>query len=261
LELNEFCFEGDTLVVCSEGADDVRDIEDRPALREIQDLKVGDLVLSRSEVTGETALKRIVKIHERRALLWGIAFNEGPLARARRGGSETIRATGDHPFWVEGKGWTPVHELQPGDRLCTYEDDPTTIERTSTPEERAVFHGYSIPHAYPVYNLEVEDFNTYFVGTFAARVHNCDNLKKANPEVVLPLDVRVLDPAVASNPKAIGSPFHLSTAELEAARHGIGAALGSFVAQRRTVFSICNGGASGKRAKTHFAASPPRRLL
>jgi hypothetical protein len=32
---------------------------------------------------------------------------------------EDIRASADHPFWVQDRGWQAVCELEPGDRLAT----------------------------------------------------------------------------------------------------------------------------------------------
>ncbi|MDY3562331.1 HINT domain-containing protein [Gemmata sp. JC673] len=35
------------------------------------------------------------------------------------GGGERIRTTPEHPFWVDGKGWTAAGSLAAGDRIAT----------------------------------------------------------------------------------------------------------------------------------------------
>lgn len=34
-------------------------------------------------------------------------------------GDEVIEATAEHPFWLDGKGWTEVKDLKVGDFLVT----------------------------------------------------------------------------------------------------------------------------------------------
>ena len=82
-----------------------------------------------------------------------------------RVGSVAIRTSPEHPFWVEGRGWTSADELVEGDRLHTYEGD-TVILGSVTP----------LPEMVPVYNLRVQEYHTYFVGSrlwgFAVWAHN-----------------------------------------------------------------------------------------
>jgi hypothetical protein len=48
-----------------------------------------------------------------------------------------------------------------------------------------------VAYTAPVFNLEVEDFNTYFVGTPGIWVHNCNNvtpnINPANVDTVSPI--------------------------------------------------------------------------
>ncbi|MDM1247859.1 hypothetical protein HX005_10715 [Acinetobacter sp. R933-2] len=66
----------------------------------IQELKVGDMVLSLSESgEGETAYKRVVntfKSAEKKELM---------------GGLFDIFCTDDHPFWEIGRGWVPLKDM------------------------------------------------------------------------------------------------------------------------------------------------------
>ena len=78
---------------------------------------------------------------------------------------EIIETTEDHPFWVEGQGWTSAKLLQPGD-VVRLKDGSTQcvddIEIVELPEGEYV----------AVYNFEVADFHTYFVSDYDVLVHN-----------------------------------------------------------------------------------------
>jgi hypothetical protein len=71
-----------------------------------------------------------------------------------RVGDELVRTTANHPFHVRGRGWTPAGDLRPGDELRTHEGTWLTMTALSDPGP-----------VEPVYNLQVEDGHTYFVGT------------------------------------------------------------------------------------------------
>lgn len=88
LEFKSTCFAKGTLVHTNKG------------LVPIQELKVGDMVLSLSENgEGETAYKRVVntfKSVEKKELM---------------GGLFGIFCTYDHPFWEIGRGWVPFKDM------------------------------------------------------------------------------------------------------------------------------------------------------
>ena len=78
---------------------------------------------------------------------------------------ETIETTREHPFWVEGQGWTKAKSLNEGDLLRDANGNNITINRVDIvplPENQ-----YTL-----VYNLEVADFHTYFVSDSDILVHN-----------------------------------------------------------------------------------------
>ena len=82
-----------------------------------------------------------------------IRFTYSPAHYAKFGDDDIpVLATEEHPFWVEGKGWTSVRDLQPGDELLTWGGDQATVTSVRLDVYRE-----------SVYNLEVEDFHTYFV--------------------------------------------------------------------------------------------------
>ena len=80
-------------------------------------------------------------------------------------GGQTIQSTTEHPFFVQDKGWTEAQELQPGDLLSTSEGRWVAIESIHRDRQPA-----------PVYNLTVDYWHTYFLGTpawgFDIWVHN-----------------------------------------------------------------------------------------
>lgn len=107
-------------------------------------LREGDEVLARSESDPQGALeyKRVEEIFRTVAAIWHLHV-----------AGQVVRTTSEHPFWVVGKGWTPAHELAPGDLLLSRENRRMVVEE-------CMDAGYDET----VYNCRVADFATYFVG-------------------------------------------------------------------------------------------------
>ena len=77
---------------------------------------------------------------------------------------DELRVTGEHPFWIYGQGWVPAKRLKPGDRVSSINGGTVVIQSVR-----------SLAHRAKVYNLNVEDFHTYHVGSQRLLVHNtCD---------------------------------------------------------------------------------------
>lgn len=74
-----------------------------------------------------------------------------------------ITTTTNHPFYVEEKGWVAAGDLEFGDTLVTADGDE--VEVTEIELER-------LDEPILVYNLEVEEYHTYFVGNSRVLVHN-----------------------------------------------------------------------------------------
>ncbi|AIQ14924.1 hypothetical protein PDUR_25855 [Paenibacillus durus] len=133
------CFVGGTKVQTDEG--------EKP----IEKIEVGDKVLSKDEVTGEVAYKVVTA-----------TFNhESDEIYKIHVGDQVIESTYNHPFYVEGKGWTFVKDLKPGDLLV--QSDGNTLKIDSIEVERK--------HV-TVYNMTVDEFHTYFVSGLGIWVHN-----------------------------------------------------------------------------------------
>ena len=78
-------------------------------------------------------------------------------------GGEVIRCTDTHPFQVKDKGWVKAENLQPGDLVYDKDWNTTPVERIGI---------ILLPEPVEVYNFEVEDCHTYYVGNGCWLVHN-----------------------------------------------------------------------------------------
>ena len=122
----------------------------------IEDLQPGDLVWSRDGQSGEEGYRPIERTFvtpDQELLALSLEDASGAI--------ETLEVTAPHPFRVDGRGWVAAGELEPGDQVIAADGGRLSVAgaeetgRTST-----------------VYNVEVEDFHTYFVGQSGAWVHN-----------------------------------------------------------------------------------------
>ncbi len=152
----------------------------------IEWIGVGTQVLTRNEVTGEQGYRKVVRAMERRVKqVYLVRFVTDGHTDVLH--TDILSVTPEHPFWVNGIGWVKAGNLQAGQELeiC----DPDWREPVDRPggREGALAQKLSggrwtakvvsvMPdeheHERTVYNFEVEDFHTYFVGPFGVWVHN-----------------------------------------------------------------------------------------
>jgi len=122
----------------------------------IEELRVGDLILSRSEFDPNGPIQ--AKVVEE------VFIRTGRVLHLHLGG-QVIGTTSEHPFFVEGRGWVPAGHLQPGNRVATLSGEWCMVEE-----------GFDTGLFAKVYNLRIADHHTYFVGEehwgFAAWAHN-----------------------------------------------------------------------------------------
>ncbi len=181
-------------------------------LKPIEQIKVGDLVLSKHESgQGERAYKRVSKtfVHEDRAF---ILLSIGEM--------HSLAVTPEHPIWVQGKGWKKAADIKwkwpalklellsqensevvGNHRLFVTENpgiawvpgeggrewhiaygahvDIATMIFGQEPVLNTIYDPEKRPYVKPehlfranVYNIEVEDFHTYYVGEVGVWVHN-----------------------------------------------------------------------------------------
>ena len=125
--------------------------------KSIEDICIGDKVYAYNEETGEIALKSVVNtfVNEATELVHVFVNNE------------EIICTNEHPFYSPVKGWIEACQLRAGDILVSLNGEYIIVEQ--------VQHEI-LESPIKVYNFEVEDFHTYFVGNGdGVLVHNqCD---------------------------------------------------------------------------------------
>ncbi|MCS1350866.1 DNRLRE domain-containing protein [Mechercharimyces sp. CAU 1602] len=141
LKTPEMCFVAGTLILTSDG--------EKP----IEEIEVGDKVLSKNEKTGEMEYKEVTQLFQREVDEIYEVHVDG----------EMIETTDEHPFWVKGQGWMSAQDLQTGDELETSEGDFLSVEKVIRKKQE---------NPVKVYNFEVADFHTYFVSDLHVFVHN-----------------------------------------------------------------------------------------
>ena len=119
----------------------------------IEEIKAGDMVWAENPETGEKELKEVVQtfVNETTELIY------------IQVGSEEIVTTPEHPFYSPIKGWIAACKLRTGDILVLQNGKYVTVEKVQHEILEAPI---------TVYNFEVADFHTYYVGKNAVLVHN-----------------------------------------------------------------------------------------
>ena len=123
----------------------------------IDEIRAGDRVWSYNVETGERSLKVVKEVFVRE--------NDELLHIETSRGA--IDATTSHPFYVVGKGWVAAGDLAVGDSIQAISGDAGVV--TGLELEK-------LDRPISVYNLDVEDFHSYFVAD-GVLVHNagCNN--------------------------------------------------------------------------------------
>lgn len=133
----------------------------------IEQIKAGDIVYSFDEDT-ELVSENIVEEVFVRETTELVNINVG---------SEAIRSTPDHPFYVPKKGFTNAAELRAGDILLSINGNYVIIEKIQHEILEAPIS---------VYNFRVANDHTYFVGNNRVGVHNA----KYNPGANKPSNLK-----------------------------------------------------------------------
>ena len=128
----------------------------------IEEIKVGDMVWSENPETGKKELKEVVQtfVNETTELIYVYV------------GNEEIVTTPEHPFYSPIKGWIAACKLRAGDILVLQNGKYVTVEKAQHEILEAPI---------TVYNFEVADFHTYYVGKSAVLVHNTCGGKPTSP--------------------------------------------------------------------------------
>lgn len=144
------CFVAGTPVLMADGS-----------VKPIEDVEEGDWVLADDPEDGQAPAPREVTAWH---LNWTEHLTEVLLDTDGDMVSDgSLKATGEHPFWTQNRGWVDAKELRPGDLLV--DASGTTSHVTNT---------RSIDSVEPTFNLSVEGVHTFFVmaGGESVLVHN-----------------------------------------------------------------------------------------
>ena len=142
-----FCFVAGTTVLTTLGK------------KAIETIQVGDTIPCVDHITGETAEKRVVTT----------TVNKVDRLIELDIDSEIIQCTETHPFQVKGRGWVNASNLAPNDVVYTKDWNTATVKSVNLLE---------LDEPIEVFNFEVEDCHTYFVGRLNILVHNSCNHDK-----------------------------------------------------------------------------------
>ncbi|HBP22136.1 MAG TPA: hypothetical protein DEA08_30680 [Planctomycetes bacterium] len=140
--IREVCFVAGTLVVTQEGR------------VPIEDVSVGDLVLSRDPETGEIGFKRVTRLFSGKTTEIAEVRLFAPDLTDDSASVVVLTCTPTHLFRTRGRGWVEAKSLKPGDQLVTETGSLAVV--AESPSIRQV-------EALSRFNLEVEDWHCYFV--------------------------------------------------------------------------------------------------
>ena len=138
------CFVAGTMILTAEG------------LVAIENIKAGDRVLSRNPETGEVSYK---------AVALSFVNQTNKLAHVTVNG-ETIVSTIDHPYYVKDKGFVNAADLWIGAELIDRKGVIHPVEQ--------IYRENLGEDSVTVYNFNVEEYHTYFVGNACIFVHNSE---------------------------------------------------------------------------------------
>ena len=122
-------------------------------LKTIEKIRPGDKVLAADPETGRQEEKEVVRTFVKET---------DTLVHLRIGGEEIV-TTENHPFYVDGEGWVTAGELTEEDYVLDSEGRRLQVE------EKYV---ENLEESVKVYNFEVEEYHTYYVGQTGILVHN-----------------------------------------------------------------------------------------
>ncbi len=157
LDLDSACFIAGTLVLTADG------------YQNIEDVQVGDYVWAWDEETGDIALKQVVETYIR---------EKADLVHIFAAGEEIVTTT-EHPFYSPVQGWTAASDLRAGDVLLLVNGEYVVVEKVQHEQQEC---------SVKVYNFQVEDFHTYYVGSHGVLVHNSCTSNGGFSKVENPLD-------------------------------------------------------------------------
>jgi len=130
----------------------------------IDQIQVGDQILSRDPDTGQDAVKTVTATISHPADTLVTITVVDPTTHE----TSKITCTPEHPIYVQGSGWTDAGDLVKGDALVSRTGQAVLVAGIQLQSDE------SGKHPFTVYNLTVEDDHTYFAGNLGGGlwVHN-----------------------------------------------------------------------------------------
>ena len=119
----------------------------------IEHLRAGDKIIAADPDTFEVGEKNIFEVFERQI---------DKLVHLTISGDKIV-TTDNHPFYVQGRGFIQAGSLFVGDKLINVKGKDLIVEALEIEQ---------CENPVTVYNFNVEDYHTYFVGENAVWVHN-----------------------------------------------------------------------------------------
>lgn len=116
----------------------------------IEQIRIGQIVLSRDGRSQTDIPRPVTDVFSRTASSHRILRTE----------YDTLRVTDEHPFWVQGKGWTQAKDVTDEDIIAGREGDALVLSNQE------------VKQALKVFNFSVADTASYFVGEGGSWAHN-----------------------------------------------------------------------------------------
>ncbi|TGK41267.1 TIGR04388 family protein [Leptospira andrefontaineae] len=132
-------------------------------LQPIEKVRIGDKVYSFDEESGQKVIRKVTNT---------FINPTSTIIRITDSKGGVLETTWNHPFFLEQGLWVKAKDLLVGDQFITF--DGNELKVASISEEI---------RSETVYNLEVEDSHTYFVGKHGILVHNASYDQKVSNSV------------------------------------------------------------------------------
>ena len=170
-----FCFVAGTSVLTTLGK------------KAIETVQVGDTIPCVDHITGEATEKKVIST----------TINKVNRLIELDIDGEMIQCTETHPFQVKDKGWIDACNLNPSDVVYTKDWGTATVQSVNLLE---------LDEPVEVFNFEVEDCHTYFVGNIYILVHNSEcSVNQMNRQIKkrqAPKEIKRIDPPQTSVPNS-----------------------------------------------------------
>ena len=174
------CFAAGTLVAC-------RNADGKEIHKPIEEIEVGDEVLSYDEETGEQGYKPVVRLFRNQTKEWCTVS-----VRGNDGERYEITSTPGHKYFLPenkeyknsralehesyaglNEKWVSACDLKRGDKVQLSDGTLCKVERVTLEQ---------LEELETTYNLEVADFHTYYVSDACVLVHNagCGEFRRLN---------------------------------------------------------------------------------